>query len=57
MITPTSLNTIKEQIKKIIDSIESIANLSPGETCRTASFSTSGKKFKETSFSDYNFHF
>jgi CRISPR/Cas system-associated endoribonuclease Cas2 len=31
MITPTSLNPIKEQIKNIIDSIESIANLPPGK--------------------------
>ncbi|MBD2521712.1 hypothetical protein [Nostoc sp. FACHB-133] len=50
MITPTSLNTIKEQIKKIIDSIESIANLSPGKPVKPQVFQQSEKSLRNILF-------
>ncbi|ACC82946.1 hypothetical protein [Nostoc punctiforme] len=50
MITPTSLNTIKEQIKKIIDSIESIANLSPGKPIEPQVFQQAEKSLRNILF-------
>jgi hypothetical protein len=50
MITSTSLNKIKEQIKQIIDSIDSIANLSPGKPIDLQVFQQSDKSLKSILF-------
>ncbi|MBN3910611.1 MAG: hypothetical protein HWQ35_29955 [Nostoc sp. NMS1] len=50
MITSTSLNKIKEQIKQIIDSIDSIANLSPGKPIDLQVFQQSEKSLKSILF-------
>lgn len=50
MITATSLNQIKEQIKQIINSIESIASLSPGKFIDLQVFQQSQKSLKNILF-------
>ncbi|MCF4966906.1 hypothetical protein [Nostoc sp. CMAA1605] len=50
MITTTSLDQIKEQIKQIINSIESIASLSPGKPIDLQVFQQAQKILKNISF-------
>ncbi|MEH2052417.1 hypothetical protein [Nostoc sp.] len=50
MITPISLNKIKEQIKQIIDSIESIANLPPDKSIDLQVFRQAEKSLKNILF-------
>ncbi|MBN3962072.1 hypothetical protein [Nostoc sp. NMS8] len=50
MITPISLNKIKEQIKQIIDSIDSIENLPPGKSIDLQVFRQAEKNLKNILF-------
>ncbi|WP_427157984.1 hypothetical protein ACQFX9_20155 [Aliinostoc sp. HNIBRCY26] len=50
MITTTSLDQIKEQIKQIINSIDSVANLSPGKPINLQVFQQSQKSLENIRF-------
>lgn len=50
MITPTSLNKIKEQIKQIIDSIEPISKLSTGKPIDLQVFQQAEKSLRNILF-------